>query len=164
MNEPRDLAIALNSGSARPSALAGSYWPSQPQIQYPTTLVGSIALGGRTAGWVLEAAKKLENLGRLCTGWDSYGGVPLKQGAKNLTVRVLRLLCTDELPVPAVVLGSGGTVQLEWRARDKELEVELRDNDTMEFVKVSPGGDIEEGEARTDLPARLHDLSHWLLH
>jgi hypothetical protein len=164
MSEPWDLGITLRSRPAWASSCVRSYSYEPPQAQYATTSVGLVALGGETAGWVLEAAKKLEALGRLRAGWDSYGGGPLKQGAKNLTVRVLGLLRTDELPVPAVVLGPGGTVQLEWRAKDKELEVELRDNDTIEYVKVCPSGDIEEGEAAADLPARLHDLSHWFLH
>jgi hypothetical protein len=164
MNELQDLGITLNSHPAWPSAPPASCGQTQVQILYPaTTLAGVLDLSKDTASWVIEAAKKLEKLGRLRAGWDSYGGVPLKPGAKGLTVRVLDWLRTDELPVPAVVLGSGGTVQLEWRAKGKELEVELRDNSTIEYVKVSTSGDIEEGEATADLSGRLHDLSRWLL-
>src|SRR5579872_3088407 len=117
-----DLGVTRTSESASPWAWV-SYEPA-------TTYFGSIDVGGDTAGWVLEAAAKLETLGRFQIGWDSYGGLPLKAGAKDLTVRALRWLSHDELPAPAVVLGSGGTVQLEWRTKDKELEVELRDNNT----------------------------------
>jgi len=121
-------------------------------------------LGGDTASWVVEAAKKLEALERFQQGWDSHGGLPLKGGAKRLTLQVLGWLRKVELPVPAVVLGSAGTVQLEWRAKGKELEVELRDNDTIEYVKVFPAGEIEEGEASSDLSGKLHNLTAWLLH
>jgi hypothetical protein len=136
------------------------------QIQYASPArisTESIDLGGQTADWVLQAAQKLEALGRLRVGWDSYGGLPLKKGTRTLTVRVLDWLRKDELPVPAVVLGSGGTVQLEWRTKGKELEVELRDNDTIEYVRVFPGGDIEDGEAAHDISERLQSLSQWLL-
>jgi hypothetical protein len=124
----------------------------------------TLDLSGDTAHWVVEAVKKLERLGRFRTGWDSYGGLPLRQGAKGLTLWVLRWLGKDELPVPSVVLGSGGTVQLEWRAKGKELEVELRDNNTIEYAKLSPGGEIEEGEAVLNLPGKIHDLAEWFLH
>ncbi|MGH7169348.1 MAG: hypothetical protein ACRELG_03615, partial [Gemmataceae bacterium] len=118
-----------------------------------------------TASWVVEAAKKLEALGRFQKGWDSYDGLPIKLGAKRLALQVLGWLRKDELPVPAVVLGSAGTVQLEWRARGKELEVELRDDDSIEYVKVFPADrEIEEGEAASDLSAKLHELTGWLLH
>jgi len=112
---------------------------------------------------MFEAAKKLEDIGRLRAGWDSYGGVPLKLGSKDLTIRILRCLRTLDLPVPRVVLGSGGTVQLEWRTKDRELDVELRDNNSIEFVKVSPCGDIEEGEADCDVSTKVQDLVRWPL-
>src|SRR5690349_11563062 len=63
----------------------------------------------RTAGWVIDAAKKLEALASLRQGWDSYGGDPLKPEAKDFTVRAISWLVNQDLPTPAVVLGSGGT-------------------------------------------------------
>jgi hypothetical protein len=125
-------------------------------------LSGATYRNGYTAEWVLETAKKLDALGRRQPGWDSYGGLPLKRGAKTLTLHVLRWLRNEELPVPAVVLCSAGTVQLEWQSRGKELEVELRDNNTFEYMKVFPGGEIEEGEDDIDLSGRVHALSRWL--
>jgi hypothetical protein len=161
--EPQNLGLTLIYRPAWPPAAAVLCRQPQIQTEYSAaTLTGTLDLGGETSGWVLEAVKKLEALGRLSTGWDSYGGLPLKRGAKQLTLRVLRCLRKDELPVPAVVLGSAGTVQLEWGAKGKELEVELRDNDTIEYVKVSPQGEIEEGEAAHDLPEKLHELTGWL--
>ncbi len=153
MNELQDLGVTLNSQSA---------W-SSPFAYSATTLAGSLNLNVYTAGWVFEATRKLEALRRLRAGWDSYAGLPLKPEARNFTVRILGWLGREELPVPAVVLGSGGTIQLEWRAKGKELDVELRDNDTIEYVKASPGGEIEEGEAGPNLPAKLQHLAGWLL-
>src|SRR5436309_3527474 len=67
----------------------------------------------RGQGWVLEAARKLEAIGSLPPGWDSYGGQSLQPRAKEITVRALRCLEAVDLPTPSVVLGSAGTVQLE---------------------------------------------------
>jgi hypothetical protein len=163
MNELQELGLTRVSRPTWNSQVSRNYYQPDMQILYSAAgSLDTLALCGDTADWVIEAAQKLEVLGRFRVGWDSYGGLPLRQMAKSLTIRVLHYLCEDELPVPAVVLGSAGTVQLEWKAKGKELEIELGENDTMEFVKVSPGGDIEEGEAMVD-PAKLHDLTSWLL-
>ncbi|SRR6266511_3041118 len=128
-----------------------------------TVSVGTLDLTGDTAEWVLEAARKLEALGRLRTGWDSYGGLPLNRGARWLTLSVLGWLRREDLPAPAVVLGSRGSVQLEWRAKGKELDVELGNDNTFEFVKVLQSGEIQEGATRYGLSEKLQELAQWLL-
>jgi len=115
------------------------------------------------AGWVLEAARKLEALGRLPPGWDSYGAKPLDPDARRLTLYVLGWLGTKELPVPAVALASGGAVHLEWHSAGKELDVGLGEGAGIEYVKVHPSGEIEEGTAEVDLQRRMRDLTKWLL-
>jgi hypothetical protein len=165
MNQFLELGLTHSSRPVWLSDVAGFYWQPQVQIVYSgATSTDTIDLSGDTASWVFEAAKKLEALGRFHTGWDSYGGLSLRHGAKHLALQVLGWLRRDELPIPAVVLGSAGNVQLEWRAKGKELEVELRDNGTIEYVKVSPAGEIEEGEAASDLSRKLRDLADWLRH
>jgi len=123
---------------------------------------GALDLSAVDAQWVVEAARKLEALGHLRANWDSYGGKPLNQGIKKFTVQVLKSLRNEDLPIPAVVLGSGGTIQLEWHVKQKELEVELRDDNTIEFMKVLQNGDTTEGEARDNVAAALRGLSRWL--
>jgi hypothetical protein len=164
VNELLDIGIRRIANPVRCAPLAAPRWAQQPQAIYSVTTLGdALDLSGDAAGWVVEAAKKLEALGRFRTGWDSYGGLPLRRGVKSLTLQVLGWLRKDELPVPRVVLGSAGNVQLEWRANGKELEIELRDNNSIEYVKVSPGGDIEEGESALNLSGSLRDLTGWLL-
>jgi hypothetical protein len=162
MREIQDLSATYNgrrSGQSTPTC----YSPSLVQVLDSGAIsADAIGLGGDTADWVIDAAKKLEKLGRRQADWDSYGGLPLKQGIRNFTLVVLHWLRKDDLPVPGVVLGSAGTVQLEWRSKCKELEVELRDNNSIEFVMVSPDGGIKEGEATSNVSAKLRDLSLWL--
>jgi hypothetical protein len=165
MSHLQDLFYVPTAGPCWVASPATTCWLPQVQVFYPaTTSDDSINLSGDVAaGWVIEAAKKLESLARFRTGWDSYGGLPLKREARGLTMQVLGWLQKYDLPVPAVVLGSAGTVQLEWRDKGKELEVELRDNNTIEYLKVHPNGEIEEGEAAVDPSGRVvHDLTRWL--
>jgi hypothetical protein len=163
MTNVEELELMLKSRIGAPALVACIWQPMSPDSA--TTLANSLNLGGQTADWVIEATRKLEALARLRPGWDSYGGRPLKGEARKLTVQVLAWMRFEELPVPSVVLGSGGTVQLEWRRMGKELDVELRDDNTIEYVKVSPNGDVEEGEGEgnRDFSEKLHKLSHWLV-
>lgn len=150
----------------QPGTLA-NYGYLRPQgmlTQLSTTSGGYLSLTGSSAAWVYEAAKKLEALGRLRAGWDSYGGRPLSRNSRELTVNVLGWLSSDDLPTPAVVLGSEGDVHLEWRAEGRELEVELGNGGKMAFVKVYPNGNIEEREGQASLPLELRGLAWWLMH
>src|SRR5580692_4082792 len=63
-------------------------WPDTISAGISTT-GGMLIFYGDRSGWVFEAAKKLEALGRLQPGWDSYGGLPLLPEAKRLTHQVL---------------------------------------------------------------------------
>ncbi len=132
-------------------------------VQQTAITSGTLILSGSSAPWVMDAAKKLEALGKLPPGWDSYGGLTLDANARRLTVSALGWLGNQDLPVPAVVLGSGGSVQLEWKAKGRELDIELGKNETIQFVKVKEGGDILEGEEKAHLPQKLRDLTWWLL-
>jgi hypothetical protein len=146
--------------------------PGQPSaLQWQTPIAGRLTSSGvlhltrKTADWVVEAVKQLEAIGRLRNGWDSYGGLPLNLEVKNFVVGVLRSLETDNLPTPAVVLCSPGTVQLEWRALGgKELEIELKEGGIIEFVKVSPQGDVQGGLAQSNVFGELANLTSWLQH
>ena len=115
-----------------------------------------------TAAWVLETVKKLEVLERLQPGWDSHGGLPLNPGSLRLTLNLLNWLASDELPAPAVVLGSEGNVHLEWRMEGRELEMELGQGERIAFVKVYPNGRIEESESTANLPEEVRGLTSWL--
>jgi hypothetical protein len=126
-------------------------------------LGGVLDLSGEKADWVIETAKKLEAVGRLRNGWDSYGGLPLDPDVRTFVVLVLAWLERENLPVPAVVLCSPGTVQLEWRTRSgRELEVELKHGGVIEFVKVSPQGNAEGGVAESNVRNELRNLTFWL--
>ena len=161
MNELQELGVTLNFCPAQPSMAAGFRRQLQSSA---TTLADMINLSGE-AEWVVEAAKELEAIGRLRAGWDSYGGLPLNAQVKRFVVRVLGWLGTDPLPVPAVVLCSPGTVQLEWRTRSgRELEVELKEGDAIEYVKVSPQGHVEGGLAVRNVLGELRNLTDWLRH
>ena len=115
------------------------------------------------APWVFLAVCKLETLESRKEGWDSYGGLPLQSDARELTVHTIKQLGGENLPVPSVVLGSDGTVQLEWRKGGRELDLDLTDKDRIEFVKCDPNGEMEDGFTDSQSSVQLRRLATWLL-
>jgi hypothetical protein len=116
-----------------------------------------------SVSWAIDVAKKLESLEKLQAGWDSYGGLPLKKRAKDFTIQAIGWINEEDLPTPAVVLSSGGTIQLEWKSDGKELHIDLGEGDSIEFVKCDRNGNIEEGEETKNIPSRMRKLASWLV-
>src|SRR5438046_1744982 len=120
--------------------------PMQPAVDAPAP-----SSGPALASWLTEALSKLEQLRRLPRGWDSHDGLPLQHEIGAAAQRILLGLRDQDLPVPAVVLGSGGTVQLEWRRAGRELEVEIEGPSVGVFLQVYPDGRMVEGTLQDDL-------------
>lgn len=136
----------------------------QVALPHDSTTSSAIALDANTAIWVLEAMKKLESLGRHRRNWDSYDGLPLSPSAKRMTFDALGWLMHQDLPVPAVVLGSGGTVHLEWRSNGKELEIGFGNHGTVEYLKVDEVGNYEEEEEiNSEVRNKVTKLAEWLI-
>ena len=110
--------------------------------------------------WQFEAMKMLENLAALPKGWDSYGGERLRPDAKKLAVKLIDWIEMDDLPVPAVVLCSAGTVQFEWKHQGRELEIEVVSHDSVEYLVVHPSGEMQEGAITHDLPDKVRQLTN----
>jgi hypothetical protein len=134
------------------------------QVKLPPGLTArALVLDADTAQWVVEAARKLESLGKLKKNWDSYDGLPLSPGARRMTFDALGWLRMQDLPVPYVVLGSAGTVHLEWHSHGKKLEIGFDGQGAIEFLKVDRSGNWEENEnVNTDVRKKLESLTEWL--
>lgn len=137
---------------------AGPWQPSAVSAQ-PAAFITAQA-----QHWVIDAARQLDALGRLRSGWDSYGGKPLRPEAKALTVKAIQSLERLDLPVPLVALGSGGGVQFEWEHEGRELDLDFGSHgDRIGFLKCPVDGDMEEGVADGIDDATLRKFTNWLL-
>jgi hypothetical protein len=167
IDDVNELGVTVHASrrAIGPSAAQPAPPTLSPFGQRNATTLGVINfVGALASSWVFEAAKKLQALGKLRPGWDSHGGLPLKQESKDLTLQVLDQLGEEELPVPSVILGSGGHVSLAWRKKGRELDVELLGGNAIDYVKVSPDGEIEEGKDSASPGGALRGLAGWLLH
>jgi hypothetical protein len=143
-------------------SLSDRYAPAITVFLSPSSATEALSLNSDTADWVLAAVKKLDALGRLHKGWDSYGGLPISAEARRVTFDALEWLKCRPLPIPQVVLGSNGDVSLEWRAKGRELELGFGESGKVGYVKVDPQGEIEEGEEEKEVRTKLASLTSWL--
>src|SRR5580765_7878617 len=93
-----------------------------------------------------EVLKRIDALRRLQRGWDSHDGLPLSADGHRIALDFLTGIRHHDLPVPRVVLASGGTLQFEWRLNSKELEIGCGESSTLEYVKVAAKSNVEEGQ------------------
>jgi hypothetical protein len=119
------------------------------------TVNASIPVGGME-GWLQEAIRKVIKFGNLAQNWDGQGsqapGLYVRQTALDLLMNVPGLY-----PPPRVVPVSGGGFHIEWAMGDRELEISIEPNCTIEVLRVEHGMPIESNSS-DDLPA----LFSWL--
>jgi hypothetical protein len=152
--------------SVPPRVVSGQVRPvREDTLQTPRVVTGPVRpVRPDTPTWQVEALKKLSVLGTLLKGWDSYGGLPLRSDVRQAAADLIDWTEAEDLPVPAVVLNSGGTVQFEWRYQGREVEVEVLGKHSLRFLKVHSDDRMEEGEVSGDLAEQVRRLVDWLRH
>ena len=85
-----------------------------------------------------------KSLGRLGHNWDGYGAAPLDPEMIFTAKKLLGRL--SDFPPPHIVPGSTGSIQFEWDARSRSLEIEIEDLYNVHYLMWSPGEDIDYEE------------------
>ena len=100
--------------------------------------------------WLRSAQKKLTALTRLRADWDGYGSPPVQTGAIARAADLLAVLAKLDLPNPELFPVPGGGLQLEFRQDNRELEIEILPDSSIEYLLVENGTDMREGEVRSE--------------
>ena len=148
--------------STSTSSSLGQMYP-QAQRSYASPQWSRVVLVSELSQWQIDAIKKLFQLLALPHDWDSYGSPPPSEVAVKTAGRLILDIGLDYFVSPRIVPVSGGGVQLEWRVGSRELEIEINDEGSAEYLKSSHGKPIEEEPiALSDLP-RIRSLLTWLI-
>src|SRR2546423_9954773 len=75
--------------------------------------------------WRDSVGNRLEDLIRLERGWDGYRGAPVSFEIAHFAVRMLEVACGLEAPVPQIVPGSQGDLQIEWHTEHGDVELDV---------------------------------------
>lgn len=110
--------------------------------------------------WRIHFMTELERLRRdLPEGSDSWR--PHRPGSKVIEIaqKIVGSVQREDLPLPLLVAGSDGSLQIKWRFA-KELSFFVS-SDAVEFLQVYPQGSMEEGSLKN--PEQVRELVDWLL-
>ncbi|MTE01679.1 hypothetical protein GIY56_15425 [Paracoccus sp. YIM 132242] len=118
-----------------------------------------VRIPGLRSAWNEGLRKRFEHLCSLPRGWDGYRGQPVSFACANFAAQVLERLYTDGLPLPSLVPGSDGTLQIEWHQNQFDIELDiLAPNKVMAYRNDDITGQDEELELDTDFTI----VSFWL--
>ena len=120
----------------------------------------SIPLSDRGASsWREYFLSELDKLELLPDGTDSFSPHRPSSEVLNFARQIASSLECDDLLLPVLAAGSDGSLQIKWQKDSRELSFFIS-SDGVEFVRVAPGGEIEEGPLRL---AQANDLVAWML-
>ncbi|MGH6849320.1 MAG: hypothetical protein ACREDD_02535 [Methylocella sp.] len=110
---------------------------------------------------------QLNDLCALERGWDGYTGDPVTFENANFALRMLEASCGLEAPVPQIVPGVGGDLQVEWHIASTDIELDIRGpNDVHAWICTEyTGPDGEEVDLTNDftiVAKWIQDLSNSL--
>lgn len=105
--------------------------------------------------------KRIQQLKRLTTGWDSYSARPINKKAIERAISLLAQISSDfgnQLAEQVFIAPcSDGGIQLEWESNSRELILKIApDGKELNFLLTSPFGEEREGAITS--PAELNSL------
>lgn len=122
-------ATALSAFTPRSlsATVPRAYFSGREQAE-PTqlSLLNRIVVQAPARNWRQQVEEKLQKLIRLPVGWDGYGAVPVSFETANFAVRMLESICPTDAPVPYLVPGTVGDIQIEWHTDAVDIELHVR--------------------------------------
>ena len=116
-----------------------------------------------TNQWQREAQQAIARLARLPVNWDGYGSLPIKQPAIERAADLVTLLARFSImPRPQIFPVSGGGLQLEFQRVNRELELEVMPDGSIEYLTVNEIGYMREGSITSPDAKEVVILAHWL--
>ena len=126
--------------------------PAQSQSSRDSRITVNLAIpvGGMDRS-LREAIQKIASFGNLAANWDGQGSNAPSWGVRQAAIDFL-LTIPGTYPTPRVVPVSGGGFNFEWTIGNRELEVCIEPNGSLEVLRVENGMPLEY-DSSDDLPA-----------
>jgi hypothetical protein len=113
--------------------------------------------------WQITTIEAIAGLARLPEDWDSYGSQKIRKIALATAFRIVLEIDVEDLAAPYVYPVPGGGIQLEWCILDRELEIEVIPDGSIQFLAVLENGEEEEGSFTTKQVTQLRALVRKLI-
>ncbi|MER9758497.1 hypothetical protein [Mesorhizobium sp. M0138] len=75
--------------------------------------------------WSEQVMAKLNELVALPTGWDGYSGSGVTFEIAHFSANLLQSIFVPDAPIPSLVPGSDGSMQIEWHAHGFDIELDV---------------------------------------
>jgi hypothetical protein len=113
---------------------------------------------GGGEGWRSYFSVELERLCSLVPDEAGYGPQPPTPKIVDQAQKVTSAIQRDDLPLPFVVPGADGSIQLKWRKASRELSFFVFP-DSIEYLTVDSNV-VREGDLK---PSQVNEFVDWLL-
>ena len=116
-------------------------------------------------GWRTYCSTELERLRGLLSISGGYGPMPPSDSALHLAQKIIGEIERSDLPLPFVVPGADGSIQVKWRKSNRELSFFVSDRE-VEFLTVEGKASKESkiiSEGSIKGPSQLNEFVDWLL-
>jgi hypothetical protein len=123
----------------------------------------SIPLSGT---WEIEPIRSALRLRSLRENWDGEGSQPPTESAVYAAIGLISAVATlgfAELPTPYLYPVSGGGAQIEWRAGERYLEIEIMPDATAHYITALGGDPQIERPFPVWAPMQAKPLLEWLV-
>jgi hypothetical protein len=109
-----------------------------PEIEEPATnsQLSRVLLLYYAKSALLASLRRIAELKSMPDDWDSYGSPRVQQLAARRAVGVVCAAATEEVRPPQIVPVSGGGLQIEWTSANRELEIEILPDGSIEYLAV----------------------------
>lgn len=110
--------------------------------------------------WHRMISERIQELIRLSPGWDGYAGRPVRFDVGMFACNVLSAIWRWDTPVPQIVPGSSGDLQIEWHMSDTTVELHVKGPNRVSAWRCLTEGD-PDGEY-IDLTNDFAPIEHWI--
>jgi hypothetical protein len=110
--------------------------------------------------WRTQVVDRLNHLCRLPIGWNGYGAGPVNFNTANFALRLLESVCNASTPVPSIVPGASGDLQIEWHLEAGDVELHIRaPNDVHAWCETAGA---EQGSQEAQLTIDFTTVAQWI--
>jgi hypothetical protein len=157
-------ATALSAFPPGSNATSHDVRPESPRARAAeparVSSVTRVVVQAPARDWREVVERKLESLIRLPVGWDGYRAQPVSFETASFAMLMLESILPSGAPVPQVIPGVMGDVQIEWHTEAGDIELHVRRPNSVHAWRETPATDVDGEEV--ELTFDFRPIVSWI--